>query len=99
MNVARPVRPNMMADMILEHLGHEAVHGAARGGDGVENVGAFLAALQCAFDGFDLPANAANPFEQLFLVANRMGHIPIYPKRVSYWCSAIVLSVKAESIF
>ena len=49
----------MGADMILDHLGHQAVQGAARRDDQVQSRGAALLFLERALDRFDLAAQGA----------------------------------------
>src|SRR4029077_7582890 len=56
------------ADMILDHFGHQAVHGAARGDDQMQHRGAALLVLERALDRLDLAAHAADPVEQLDLL-------------------------------
>jgi hypothetical protein len=41
----------------------------------MQDVGTIFAGLESALYGLDLSANAANSFQQLFFLANRMGHI------------------------
>ena len=51
-------RSHVTADMVLDHLGHESVHGPADGSDDLQHVGATDLGLKGAFDGFDLTPNA-----------------------------------------
>ena len=50
--------PHVAANVIFDHLGHQAVYGTAYRGNDLEHVGTADFAFQCALDGFDLPANA-----------------------------------------
>jgi len=51
--------------MILHHLAHEAVHGAAYRGDELQHIGAADLALEGALDRFDLAADTTHPIQQL----------------------------------
>ena len=64
----------MAADMFLDHLCHEAVHGSADRGEHLQDIGAADLGFKGAFDGFDLPTNAPHPRQQLGFLANGMGH-------------------------
>src|SRR5215471_20235852 len=65
------VKPNM----VLDHLGHQAVDGAARGDDQMQHRGAALFLLQGPLDRLDLAGDAPNAIEQLLLFLNRMAHV------------------------
>ena len=49
---------------------HQPVDGAAASGDRVQNMRAFGAFLKRPFDGINLPLDAANPIQELVLIAN-----------------------------
>ncbi len=65
---------HVRADVLLEHLGHESVHGAAGGSDELQHPSAAIFRFERALDGFDLPPNAADASQQLFFVADCMAH-------------------------
>ena len=52
---------HVLAHVILEHLGEQAVDGAARGRQQVHDFGAVRITLEGAFDGFDLAIGASTP--------------------------------------
>src|SRR5712692_10703941 len=56
---------NMHPDMVLNNLGHQAVHCAARRDDQMKNVGATLFLLDRALERFDLTANAPHSVQKL----------------------------------
>src|SRR5580692_4596824 len=62
------------ADMVFDHFGHQAVHGAARRDDQMQHRGAALLAFERALDRFDLAAHAADAVEQLVLLGFGMRH-------------------------
>src|SRR5579863_3758796 len=51
---------HVLAYVILEDLGEQAVDGAARGGEQMHDVGTVRGALEGALDGLDLAADAAD---------------------------------------
>src|SRR5271165_5332648 len=65
---------HMAADVILHHLGHQAVHGAADRGNDLKHLGAAGLGLERTLDGCDLPANAPHPRQQLGFLADGVGH-------------------------
>jgi hypothetical protein len=56
---------NVKANVVLHDLGHEAVHGTARGSDEVHDLSAASLTFERAFDGFHLAADAADAVQQL----------------------------------
>lgn len=50
-------RSHVTADMVLDHLRHESVHGPTDGSDDLQHVGASDLGLKGAFDGLDLPSD------------------------------------------
>jgi hypothetical protein len=56
-------------DMVLDHFGHEAAHGAAGRDDQMQHSGAALLTLKSALDRLDLAAHAADPGQELVLLA------------------------------
>jgi hypothetical protein len=56
---------HMHPDMVLNDLGHQAVHCAARSDDQMKNVGAALFFLDRALERFDLTANAPHSVQKL----------------------------------
>src|SRR5258708_15786281 len=68
----------MIADVALDHLGHQTVHRAARGGDQAEYFARLRFAVQGARQGVHLPANAGDAMDQPFLLADGMRHLGQY---------------------
>jgi hypothetical protein len=60
--------------MILDHLGDEAVQGAATRGRLLQNPRAFVVSLNGSFDGIDLSAKPLEPIQQLALFVCHMTH-------------------------
>src|SRR5579859_184437 len=77
-------RHQMAADMILEHDRQEPVHGAAAGGDLLEDVDAAGFLLDGSFDRVELAAQAADSVEKLLLLLSDMSHAGkiLYPPMV-----------------
>jgi hypothetical protein len=63
----------MKAQVSFDELGHEAIEGAAAGGDELEDVLALAFAFEGAFDRFDLTLNAADAGQGSFLVFGGVG--------------------------
>jgi len=61
---------HMHPDMVLNDLGHQAVHCAARSDNQMKNVGAALFFLDRALERFDLTANAPHPVQKLGFLFN-----------------------------
>jgi hypothetical protein len=66
---------NMKSDVALDHLGHQAVYGAAASGHRVQNIRTIGVVRKRPFDGGYLPLDAPNPVQQLFFVANDVGQL------------------------
>jgi hypothetical protein len=64
----------VVADVPLNHLCHQTVHGAACGGNEAEDVAAFRFAVQGTPQGLDLSTNSGHSMRQPFLLANRVRH-------------------------
>jgi hypothetical protein len=58
------------ADVVFHHLCHEAIHGAARGGDELQHLGALDLSLQSTLDRLNLAAQAAHAIEELALLSD-----------------------------
>lgn len=67
---------HVLADVIFEDFGHEAVDAAAHVGEEHEDVGAVGVAGERALDGVDLAANAFNASEKFFIqmVCHRLAY-------------------------
>jgi hypothetical protein len=65
---------NVLADMILHHLAHKAVDGAANGRDELQDVGAPDLLIERALDRLDLAPDTPNTLQQLVLLTYRMTH-------------------------
>src|ERR1022692_3538791 len=63
---------HVKSDVALNDLGHQPVYVTPASGDRVQNVCAFGAFLKRSFDSFNLPLDAANPIQELVLIANNM---------------------------
>ena len=61
---------DVRANVVFHHLRHEAVHGAARGGDQLQDFCALDLSLQSALDRFNLAAQAAHAIEELALLSD-----------------------------
>jgi hypothetical protein len=46
---------NVKADVSLDYLSHESVHGTTACGNVMQHLGAFGLLIECPFDGLDLP--------------------------------------------
>ena len=64
----------MCQDVVLDHLGHQPGHGAARGGDEMHDLLAARLALQRPLDSLDLPANAPDAGEEFLFFVDGVGH-------------------------
>jgi hypothetical protein len=60
----------MTADMVLDYLCHQSIHGTPDGGDNLQHVSAADLGLKGAFDGFNLPTDTSHPSQQLGFFAN-----------------------------
>jgi len=58
---------HVVADVVLHQFAHEAVDGAARGGEALQDLGAGLVLIQGAPDGFELPHNFLGAGDQIQL--------------------------------
>src|SRR5215831_18035454 len=65
---------HMKPDVVLHHLGHQAVHGAADGCNHLQDVGAADLSFERTLDRLNLPADASHAGEQLILFANGVNH-------------------------
>lgn len=63
---------HVKSDMTLHDLGHQPVYRAPARRDRVQDVRALGAFLQGSFDGVNLPLDAANPVEELVLIADNV---------------------------
>jgi hypothetical protein len=64
----------MRAHMILDHLGHQAGHGAAGASQQVHDLFAASFTVEGALDGFHLAPEAAYAGQQFLPFPDRMGH-------------------------
>src|SRR5690348_10150420 len=64
----------MAADMVFQHHGQQTVHGAAGGGDLLQKIDAAALLLDGAFDGVQLPLEAADAVQKLLLLLCDMTH-------------------------
>jgi hypothetical protein len=64
----------MHADVVLDHLAHQAVDGSAGGRDELQDVATAELLLQCTLDRFDLPANTPHAVYELGFLSDGMGH-------------------------
>src|SRR5262249_42824685 len=71
---APPTRERMFPDVILEHLGHQPVHRAARGGDQAQHIPAWRVAVERTRDGVHLAADSGDAVCKAGLVLERVGH-------------------------
>ena len=68
----------MRPHVILDHLGHQTGHGAARAGDQMHDLFAAGLAVERALDGLDLAPDAAHARQQLVFFADGMGHADLH---------------------
>jgi cation diffusion facilitator family transporter len=64
----------MGANVIFEKLGDEAVHRAAAGDEGLENLRAGILAVDRLLDGIELAADPANAIEELIAILRDVSH-------------------------
>jgi hypothetical protein len=50
---------NVKADVSLDHLGHQGVHGTPASGNVMQHLGAFGLLVECPFDGLNLPSDSS----------------------------------------
>jgi hypothetical protein len=72
---------HVLADVVFEDLGHEAVDAAADVGEEHEDVGAVSVAAEGALDGVDLTADALDAGEEFFVLT--MSHF-VLPRYLSF---------------
>ena len=63
----------MKPNVVFDHLGHQAIDGAPRSDDEVQDRGAALFVVQRTLNRFDLAGDTPNPIEQLLFFLNRVG--------------------------
>ena len=68
----------VVANVALDHLSHQTIHGAARGGDDAQHIAAFGLAVERPRQRLDLSTNAGHSMRQFFLLADRMRHAGEY---------------------
>ena len=74
---ARPCRlfgQDVRADVFLEHLRHESIHGTPGGSDELQRRCAAVLRFKGTLDGIHLSADTTDASEQLILVADGMAH-------------------------
>lgn len=65
----------MLADMVLDHLGNEAIERTPTRSRLLQNLSAFLFLPYCAFDCLDLPPDPFEAVQQLGLFSLYMSHL------------------------
>ena len=65
---------NVKADVTLDHLRHESVHGTSASGDVMQHLGAFGFLVDGSFDGLNLASNSSYPIEQFLFLFCRVSH-------------------------
>jgi hypothetical protein len=65
---------HVLANVILNDLGDKPVQGAAAGGGLLQDDGAFIVRIDCAFDGFDLTAHTFEPIQKLRFLFGDVTH-------------------------
>ena len=65
---------HVLADVVLDDLGDEAVHRTAAGGGLLQHAGALGLFVDCALEGFELAADAAKAIEELGLLGRDVSH-------------------------
>ena len=71
-------RQHVLADMTLEHVGHQTVHRPACGRNQSQHLTAVRFGLQRSPERIDLSTNASDPVSQSFLIANGVSHVDQY---------------------
>jgi peptide-methionine (R)-S-oxide reductase len=74
LDIARVRVRNVGAQVILDHLRHQSIHGTARRSDLLQNFRASLLRLQGALEALDLAANAAHATQEFGLLTNGVTH-------------------------
>jgi hypothetical protein len=76
---------HMVSDVVFHQFGHEAVDGAASGGEALESVGARLVFIEGAEDTFELANNFLGAIDEVEFFAGGMRHFQLaYPIGVWY---------------
>ena len=75
---------HVIADVVFHQLGHEAVDGAAGGGEALEGFGAGFVFIEGAEDAFELADNFLGAIEEVEFFAGKMRHGLVYPTQVWY---------------
>jgi hypothetical protein len=70
---------HVIADMVFHQFGHQAVDGAASGGEALECVGARLIFMECAKNAFELPDDFLGAVDQIQLFSRSMRHLSCIP--------------------
>jgi len=65
---------NVKADVPLDHLGHQSVHGASASGNVMQNIGTLSFLLERSCDRLYLASDSPNSIEQLLFLFNRVSH-------------------------
>jgi len=64
----------MIADMVLQYDGKQAIHRSAATRNSLQNIGAAMLSLECPLNGFNLPLDTANAVEKFLFFMDRMTH-------------------------
>jgi hypothetical protein len=71
---------DVLADVVLDYLGNEAIQGAPAGGGLLEYIGAVLARLDSALDGLELAAQASDAVQKLGFLFSDVAHVSNPPQ-------------------
>ena len=66
---------HVISNVVLQHLGHKAIHSAARRSDEAQDFRTVLLIRNCAFEGVDLATNALHSMHKFFLISDSVCHI------------------------
>src|ERR1700738_2642537 len=77
----RSASHEVLADVILDDFRQQAVHGAAARGQQLHDLAAFRILVERPLDRLDLPTKAAQPIDELGLLANGVRHARLIPYR------------------
>ena len=85
----------MEANVILHNLRHEAIDRTAHRRNQMKNVSAADFLLKRTLHGLDLPTDATHTFQELGLLADRVGHELFIPSVIGYppylyWQAAMI---------
>jgi hypothetical protein len=70
---------HVLANVVLDHLGNEAIQGTPAGGGLLKYIGTVLAHLDCALNGLELTAQASDAVQKLGFLFSDVAHVSNAP--------------------